>query len=385
MIAPTIASDVGRTASGSSSSSMRAPALVTHATSGAKPSTCSASFIRNSRGISSGKAQFSCPLSLIMSSKARWIASHIAQPYGRTTIMPRTPDQSASSALRMTSVYQRSKSTDIFVTSLTKSCCSSVASISLIKFPRAYITLESWSTPAPEWCAGLTRGRGGGVLCCNRVDLSQQHGQELFGRHGPVQLTSLEDHSLAAATGNPDVGVPRLRRPVHDAAHHGNRDRQLQPCDVRLDRLHGRHHVVLEAAAGGACDEGRALVAERQGLEDLVRDAHLLARIRRRQRHADRIADPLAEQDPHPDRAPNAAGLNRTGLRHAEVDGVRACGGELAVRHDVGPDIGRLQRDLDIARPVVEVLEDLAVAEGHLDHAVCGPLPIIAVDLVLLA
>ncbi len=30
--------------------------------------------------MSSGKAQFSCPLSLIMSSKARVIASHIAQP-----------------------------------------------------------------------------------------------------------------------------------------------------------------------------------------------------------------------------------------------------------------------------------------------------------------
>src|SRR6266550_3149004 len=128
MIAPMMVSDVGRTASGSSSSSMRAPAFVTQATSGAKPSTCSASFIRNSRGISSGKAQFSCPLSLIMSSKARWIASHIAQPYGRTTIIPRTPDQSASSALRTTSVYQRSKSADILVTSLTKSCCSSGSS-----------------------------------------------------------------------------------------------------------------------------------------------------------------------------------------------------------------------------------------------------------------
>ena len=78
--------------------------------------------------MSSGKAQFSCPLSLIMSSKAREIVSHIAQPYGRTTIMPRTPDQSASSALRTTSVYQRSKSSDILVMSFTKSCCSSTVS-----------------------------------------------------------------------------------------------------------------------------------------------------------------------------------------------------------------------------------------------------------------
>src|SRR5256884_4701170 len=64
-----IDSEVGRTARGSSSSSISRPALVTQATSGAKPSTCSASFIRNSRGMRSGKAQFSCPLSLIMRSE----------------------------------------------------------------------------------------------------------------------------------------------------------------------------------------------------------------------------------------------------------------------------------------------------------------------------
>ena len=50
---PMIASDVGRIASRSSSSS--SPPRVTHATCGAKPSTCSASFIRRLSGMKSGK------------------------------------------------------------------------------------------------------------------------------------------------------------------------------------------------------------------------------------------------------------------------------------------------------------------------------------------
>ena len=48
-----IVSEVGRTTSGSSSFSP--PAWVTTATSGAKPSTCSASFSSSFEGMSSGK------------------------------------------------------------------------------------------------------------------------------------------------------------------------------------------------------------------------------------------------------------------------------------------------------------------------------------------
>ena len=52
-IVPMMASEVGRTTSGSSSSSV--PPLVTHATCGAKPSTCSASFVSRLLGMKSGK------------------------------------------------------------------------------------------------------------------------------------------------------------------------------------------------------------------------------------------------------------------------------------------------------------------------------------------
>src|SRR5437762_2660255 len=41
------------------------------------------------------------------------------------------------------------------------------------------------------------------------------------------------------------------------------------------------------------------------------------------------------------------------------MDRVLPRGGELSVGHDVGPHIGRLQRDLDVAGTVIEVLDDL--------------------------
>ena len=52
-IVPMIASDVGRTTSGSSSVS--SPPRVTQATSGAKPSTCAASLRSRLSGMKSGK------------------------------------------------------------------------------------------------------------------------------------------------------------------------------------------------------------------------------------------------------------------------------------------------------------------------------------------
>src|SRR6266852_4402018 len=154
---------------------------------------------------------------------------------------------------------------------------------------------------------------------------------------------------------------------------------------MRLDCLDGGHHVVLEAAAGRARDQGRALVADGERLEDLVGDPHLLPRIRGGERYADGVPDALAQQDPYAHGAADAAGFDWTRFCDSEVDRIRARGGELAVRHDVGPHVGRLQRDLDEARTVVEVFEDLAVAERHLDHAVSGLLAIVAVDGMVLA
>ena len=81
-------SEVGRTTSGSSSFSP--PPMVTTASSGEKPSTCSFSFSRKDMGMNSGKAALTCPVALKRRSSACWMFSHNAQPYGRTTMQPRT-------------------------------------------------------------------------------------------------------------------------------------------------------------------------------------------------------------------------------------------------------------------------------------------------------
>ncbi len=79
-------SDVGRTTSGSSSSPVGTslPSLassrwwVTTAHSLAKPSTCAASFSRNDSGMNSGKYALTCPVSLNILSRTRWMFSHSA-------------------------------------------------------------------------------------------------------------------------------------------------------------------------------------------------------------------------------------------------------------------------------------------------------------------
>ena len=75
-IVPMMTSDVGRTTSCSSSSS--SPPLVTHATCGAKPSTCSFSFIRRLSGMKSGKYALTWPVALKRASSSRWMCSQIA-------------------------------------------------------------------------------------------------------------------------------------------------------------------------------------------------------------------------------------------------------------------------------------------------------------------
>jgi len=73
---PMIVSDVGRTASGSASSSP--PPRVTQASSGANPSTCSASRAKKLCGMNSGKYAFVCPVALNRPSSPCCISSQIA-------------------------------------------------------------------------------------------------------------------------------------------------------------------------------------------------------------------------------------------------------------------------------------------------------------------
>lgn len=83
---------------------------MTTASSGANPSTWSASLARYDSGISSGKYAFRVPVSLMRASISACIPSHSPYPYGRMTMVPRTGPLSASSALVVKSWYQRGKS-----------------------------------------------------------------------------------------------------------------------------------------------------------------------------------------------------------------------------------------------------------------------------------
>src|SRR2546423_13384212 len=73
---------------------------------------CSCSRSRSEYGKNIGKYRFWCPVALMRSSTARWMASQIPKPYGLITIVPRTSDFSASPACFTTSWYQAGKSSD---------------------------------------------------------------------------------------------------------------------------------------------------------------------------------------------------------------------------------------------------------------------------------
>src|SRR5579864_3512800 len=97
------------------------------------------------------------------------------------------PDQSASSALRMTSVYQRSKSSDILVMSLTNVFCSSRSCFMPIA-PCSYACSVSKGRSGPRE-SGLARERGRrrSVLGRDLIDLGEEHGEKLFLWHGAVK------------------------------------------------------------------------------------------------------------------------------------------------------------------------------------------------------
>ena len=85
------------------------------------------------------------------------------------------------------------------------------------------------------------------------------------------------------------------------------------------------------------------------------------------QRHADRVADPSAQQRAEPHRRLDRADARRAGLGHAEVERVVDLVGEHAVRLDHHQRVGRLERHLHLR--VAALLEDVDVAQRRLHHA----------------
>src|SRR3982074_3138272 len=98
-------------------------------------------------------------------------------------MQPRTPLKYAISVSRMTSVYQRSKSTESLVSCFGNPCSSGFSDMKS-DYP------------------GLRRGGCRGPdLGGDQVDLGQENGQQLRLGDGLVELPLPEDDALAAPTG----------------------------------------------------------------------------------------------------------------------------------------------------------------------------------------
>ena len=117
----------------------------------------------------------------------------------------------------------------------------------------------------------------------------------VLGHDGDVAAPHEQVAALVAG-GDAEVGLARLARPVDDAAHHGDLQRDL-PLAERLHRpLGDLDHVDLGAPARRAGDEVDVLaLAQAERLEQRASGPGLLDRVGR-QRVADRVADALEQQ-----------------------------------------------------------------------------------------
>src|SRR5690606_27267515 len=106
------------------------------------------------------------------------------------------------------------------------------------------------------------------------VDLPGQLLEHVLLEHGLDDLALAEDHALAVAGGDADVGVTRLAGAVHHASHDGDADWLLDVLQHLVDLVGEREEIDLDAATGRARDHGGALLAQLEALEDLVGDEH---------------------------------------------------------------------------------------------------------------
>src|SRR5687768_10467596 len=116
-------------------------------------------------------------------------------------------------------------------------------------------------------------------------ELPYEHIRLDLPEHAPVRV----DEAGVAPARDAEVGVTRLPRAVHGAAHHGDFEGLRVVAQPLLDRLGQVPDAHIVAPARGAGDHDRTALAEAERLEDLPGDAHLLDRVGR-ERDADRVA-----------------------------------------------------------------------------------------------
>src|ERR1700731_2263321 len=147
------------------------------------------------------------------------------------------------------------------------------------------------------------------------VEDLQEVGHDVVALEGELERAVHEDRGLGLLEGagqrDADVGVLGLAGTVHHAAHH----RDLQLLHARVATLPHRHLVaqvgldllghLLEEGRGGASAAGagghqRQEAPEPERLEDELGDLHLLGAVAvglRGERHANRVADALLQED----------------------------------------------------------------------------------------
>src|SRR6266550_3337267 len=203
------------------------------------------------------------------------------------------------------------------------------------------------------------------VLDQDLIDLREQRVHELRLWIGAHDLAFAEDRALPHSAGDADVGVLGLAGAVHLAAHDRDLHRRCEGAQALLGDLRERYEIDVRAAARWARDEREALVAQAKRLEQIERRLHLdywvLA-----ERDADRVADALVEENTHPGGRTYRPGERGPRLGHAEMQWIRDRLRETAVRGDHHRDVESLDADDDVVE--VEILEDLDLGDGEIDH-----------------
>src|SRR5436309_1054779 len=204
------------------------------------------------------------------------------------------------------------------------------------------------------------------VLNEDLVDLAEQRVHELALGIRADDLPLAEDRALPHSSSDADVGVLRLTRAIHLAAHDRDLHRYGERAQALLRDLRERDEVDVRATARRARDEREPLIAKAERLEDVEAGLHFHHRILG-ERDADRVPDAFVEEHAHARGRPDRAREGGARLGHAEMQRVRHEFREAPVRGDHDRHLERLDADDDVVE--VEVLEDLDLAHREVDHA----------------
>ena len=182
-----------------------------------------------------------------------------------------------------------------------------------------------------------------------------------------------------------------LAGPIDDAAHHGDRhvlDARVvfapfghAVAQVRLDALRELlEKAARGAAASGTRDDHRREGAQPHGLQDLLRDEHLLRAIAAglgRERHAHRVADALLQHDGHAGGRGHDALRSHARFGQAQVQRVVAARREVAVDRDEILHAAHLRAQDDVVVRQAELLGALrrSRAPTARPHAASLPAP----------